>query len=142
MTAAEVAAIVRALFPGSCPPFKCVHAGVTAGELVDFFECSLRHEAGGRKGAEHSRGSSRRSNQNDVLKRSVEILSLRSLPFQEDEGVHRPWQIKEGFVTSDCVHSLLGDHLGFERWEELGEPVREVQPILKMYIYIHRIFWT
>ena len=31
--------------PGSCPPFECVHAGITPSKLVDFFKCNLWHEA-------------------------------------------------------------------------------------------------
>lgn len=44
LPAAEVT-VAFVSIPGSCPPFECVHAGVTPRKLVDFFKCSLWHEA-------------------------------------------------------------------------------------------------
>lgn len=38
--------------------------------------------------------------------------------------MHGPGQVQEGLVSSDCIHSLLGDNLRFERWKELGKPTK------------------
>lgn len=36
--------------------------------------------------------------------------------------MHSPGQVEEGFVSSDRIHSPLGDYLRFERWKELRKP--------------------
>lgn len=39
--------------------------------------------------------------------------------------MHSPGQVEEGLVSSDCIHSPLGNYLRFERWKELGKPTKE-----------------
>ena len=39
--------------------------------------------------------------------------------------MHSPRQVEEGLVSSDCLHSPLGNYLRFERWEELGKSTKQ-----------------
>ncbi|KAI3369798.1 hypothetical protein L3Q82_024624, partial [Scortum barcoo] len=56
----------------------------------------------------------------------VDLLeTINCIQMTDDESMHSPGQVEEGLVSSDCIHSLLGNHLRFERWKELWKPAKE-----------------
>lgn len=108
---------------------------------MDFFKCSLWHEA--EKVQKHQGISVKHETTVAVTarKKSRENYFF-ILPFQDDKGMHRPGQVKKGFVRSDCIHGPLGDYLRLERWEELRKPAKEVGRVyplgsLNIYSYVN-----
>lgn len=91
---------------------------------MDFFKCSLWHEA---EKVQKYQGISVKHETTVAVtaRKKLRENYFFILPFQDDKGMHRPGQVKKGFVCSDCIHSPLGDYLRFERWKELRKPTKE-----------------